>query len=377
MLEKMTSPVACSLIYLCKCAVNRDVPDREVLKSTDLDELYGLASRHMLAAITGIALQSAGIETEKFKNAISASFWKTMILNEERASVCDKLNEAGIWYLPLKGAIIKDWYPEFGMRESADCDILFDKRYEDRVRDIMLDLGYTVERYGGGHHDVYFKQPVTNMQMHVDLFGNGYADNLNSYFANVGDRLITKSGYEMAFQPEDFYIYMISHEWEHFQKSGTGLRSVLDTYVFLQHYDETLNWDYISEEINSIGIRDFEARNRVLAQRLFGPEDLTDRDLDLLEYLVSSGVHGTYSNRVHNDVQKLGGGFFGTVRYLISRIFMPSDMVLRKYGFFARHRILLPLLPIYRLVRSFARGNIQTELRVLKDKKKKNGRQGT
>lgn len=44
-------------------------------------------------------------------------------------------------------------------------------------------------------------------------------------------------------------IYMIAHEYKHFSKGGTGLRSLLDTYVFLRHCDETLDKEYVESEL--------------------------------------------------------------------------------------------------------------------------------
>ncbi len=369
MLENIASPVAESLVYLCRCAVNQETADKEKLKNTDLDELYKLASRHMLAAITGLALQSAGLCTEDFAKAISRAYWKTMILDTERSAVCEKLNEAGIWYVPLKGSVIKDWYPQFGMRESADCDILFDKGFEEQVRDIMLGLGYTVESYGAGHHDVYFKEPVTNMQMHVDLFGEGYEARLNDYYCSIRERLLPKTGSELEFRPEDLYLYLLSHEWEHFQKAGTGLRSILDTFVLLQQYETSLDWPYIEKEAQKIGIGDFETRNRMLAHHLFGSGSLSDSDREMLRYVLDSGVHGTYVNRVQNDVQKLGGGLLGRIKYFFRRFFLPEDLLKRKYPFFWKHRILLPVLPLYRIVSSLSKGNIQKELKSVQSKR--------
>ena len=369
MLETIASPVVESLIYLCKCAVNQETPDKEKLKNTDLDELYKLASRHMLAAMTGLALQAAGLDTEEFAKAISRAYRKTMILDTERSAVCEKLNEAGIWYVPLKGSVIKDWYPQFGMRESADCDILFDKDFEEQVRDIMLGLGYTVESYGAGHHDVYFKEPVTNMQMHVDLFGQGYEANLNDYYCNIRERLIPKAGAELAFRQEDFYLYLIAHEWQHFQKAGTGLRSILDTYVLLQRYEASLDWAYIVKEAQKLGIGDFETRNRMLAEDLFGSGSLSDGDREMLRYILSSGVHGTYVNRVQNDIEKLGGGLLGKIRYFFRRVFLPEDLLKNKYPVFWKHRILLPVLPLYRIVSSLSKGHIQKELKSVQSKR--------
>jgi hypothetical protein len=76
--------------------------------------------------------------------------------------------------MALKGTVIREWYPKFGMRESSDCDVLFDRTCEEKVKGIMAGLGYEVSSYGYGHHDVYLKRPVTNMQIHVELFGVGF-----------------------------------------------------------------------------------------------------------------------------------------------------------------------------------------------------------
>lgn len=46
--------------------------------------------------------------------------------------------KAGIWYLPLKGVILKEMYPVYGIRQMADNDILFDFTYRKEVKDIFL-----------------------------------------------------------------------------------------------------------------------------------------------------------------------------------------------------------------------------------------------
>lgn len=353
------------LIYLCRCAVNRKVPDAAALRSVDLESLYFLASRHMLASITGLALRAAGISTEKFDAAIAATCRKTIILDAEREQVSQMLNEAGIWFVTLKGSLIKDWYPEFGMRESADCDILFDRSCREQVRDIMTRLGYTVDSYGGGHHDVYLKPPVTNMQMHVELFGKGFADNLNNYFEGIHRKLVVKSGTELAFLPSDLYIYLIAHEWHHFQKAGTGLRSLLDTYVVLQKLRDTLNWDYLEDAFTELGIRDFEIQNRELALHLFETGELNGRNLDLLERYIASGVHGNLTFQVQNAVIKFGGGFKGKAQYFFRRAFLPMSLVKKKFPLFYRWKILLPFLPVYRAFQGLRNGKLNRELLIL------------
>ena len=43
---------------------------------------------------------------------------------------------------------------------------------------------------------------------------------------------------------EDFYIYLIWHLYNHYTLSGTGLRAVLDVYVFNRKFREKLDFQY-------------------------------------------------------------------------------------------------------------------------------------
>lgn len=59
-------------------------------------------------------------------------------------------------YLPLKGIIMKDYYPSVGMRQMSDNDILFDADAWERMEKHMISEGYKAEYVGKGH-DVYHK----------------------------------------------------------------------------------------------------------------------------------------------------------------------------------------------------------------------------
>lgn len=60
-------------------------------------------------------------------------------------------------YLPLKGIIMKDYYPSVGMRQMSDNDILFDADAWERMEKHMISEGYKAEHVGKGNHDVYHK----------------------------------------------------------------------------------------------------------------------------------------------------------------------------------------------------------------------------
>ena len=159
------------VIYLCTCTVNGEAPDKERIDSLNLEHLYKAANKHNLCAIIGYALESAGVFDNSFIQAKAKAIRKVAVMEIDKELLFERFEQEKIWYLPLKGTVIKDLYPSIGLRQMADFDILFDSRYQKKVRDIFLELGFTCEHYGKGNHDVYFKKPVSNFEMHTALFG--------------------------------------------------------------------------------------------------------------------------------------------------------------------------------------------------------------
>ncbi len=356
--------------YLAACAVNGTVPDPERTARMDLKTLYAAADRHLLTGITAMALESAGVRDEAFTQAKGKAIRKVAAFDVERAAVLQALEDAEIWHMPLKGCVLEELYPKIGMRQMADNDILFDAARTADVKTIMEGLGFSSPDYTGRSvHDHFMKPPVCNFEMHRMLFGRMHDARIDAYYRDVKSRLIpdADSRYGYHFSDEDFYGYMIAHEYKHYSGGGTGLRSVLDTYVYLQKRSGSMDWAYIAGEAEKLGTADFEARNRSLALHLFGGEDLTAQDGEMLDYIIFSGTYGNTRNRVINGVEKYGSGRTGKVRYVLHRLFLPMDTVRVAFPLFARFPILLPFLPLYRafLGLTLRKDRLRTELKTL------------
>ena len=155
------------------------------------------------------------------------------------------------------------------------------------------------------------------------------------------------------FSPEDFYVFMIAHEYKHYNLGGTGLRSLLDTFVYLQN--TTLNMEYVAAEIDKLGISEYELQNRNLAIALFSGGELSEENQTMLDYIIESGTFGTTKHSVQNRLRKNGDG---KLRYIKRRIFGPDKdeqdrkQFERRYATFFNHPILLPFLPFYRFFRA-------------------------
>ena len=359
------------LIYLVSCAVNDVKPDPERVAGMDLDAIYKLACRHMLAATVAPALKAAGVQDERFAEALKHSALKSSTMDMEMDAVFTELDAAGIWHMPLKGIVLQHYYPVYGMRQMSDHDILFDATRADDVKRIMEGLGFSAEYFGTGNHDVYHKEPVSNFEMHRALFGRSPGNNLYEYYRDVEKRLLGDR-YEKHLSPEDFYLYVTAHEYKHYFAGGTGLRSLLDTYVYLQK--GTLNMTYVAAEAEKLGMAEFEEQNRSLAQHLFSGEELTNPDREMLDYILSSGVYGTFVHRVENKMSKHDWGKLG---YALDRFAVPVSRENREYAafaaqypFFYQHKVLLPFLPFYRIFRAMKAGRFQAEAKAIKNAKK-------
>lgn len=352
-----------NVIYLSTCAVKGEAADAERVKSMDIKQLYTAADSHMLTAITAMALEASGIKDHDFTQAKGKACRKNAALDVDKKLLFAMMEAEGIWYMPLKGAIIKDLYPRFGMRQMSDIDILFDYTQAEKVKEIMLGLGFEVEHFGFGHHDAYIKKPVSSFEMHTMLFTAEHSEIMYGYYKDVKERLIKDDGnrYGYHFSDEDFYIFMLAHEYKHYSDGGTGLRSLLDIYVYMQKFGNRLNMEYIECEVKKLGISDFERQSRHLALNLFDGCELSAEDKEMLEYIVFSGTFGTTEHSIENKIINHGDGLSGKIKYLLRRLFPPLVGIKETYPFFYKHKILLPFLTIYRFGKGLTTKRHQTK----------------
>ena len=126
------------MLYLVSCALNNQKPDLGKIKECDLQKLLTMAKRHSLVAIVAVALESLGEYcTKEWLEERDKAIRKNILLSAEYNQLANYLDEQGIWYMPLKGYILKEYYPKNGMRQMADIDILFDSKYREKVNEFF------------------------------------------------------------------------------------------------------------------------------------------------------------------------------------------------------------------------------------------------
>ena len=357
------------MLSLVRCAVSGTVPDLHETGRPDPETLFQVCQSHGLTACTAYALEAAGICNAAFKEAKEKAIRKNILMDADRRAILARLEAEQIWYLPLKGCLLKDWYPKLGMRQMSDNDILFDPAGRERVREIMTALGFQCSHAGGERNvDAYEKPPVSHFEMHLSLYKPHEEPLFDAYFSRrLPEMLLPDSGsrYGRQLSPEDFYLYFISHACKHFRHGGTGVRTLLDVFVFLRKFEQELDFAYLDRELAALSLTEYERETRVLAQTVFSGKEPDAAQQRLLDYYIFSGTYGTVSHEAANRLQEFEGS---KARYLFRRVFPPMDWIRRNYPFFYRHKALIPVLWVIRPIRGlFCRfPKLRAELRGLK-----------
>ncbi len=280
--------VKSAVVYLISCILNNKKADKSLISDIPPEDIYRCALNHSLDTIVTAALEDIGITSKNSSEKKMLSIRKALLFDAARKEVISRLEQEGIKYLPLKGVVLKDFYPAVGLRQMADNDILFDSSRRSDVRDIMKSLGYTVEDYAISNQDVYQKPPVLNFEMHISLFTASTPESryLVDYYSNAFDKALkdADNSFGYSFNDEDFYVYIKAHEFKHYINGGTGLRSLVDTYLYVRAKKQTLDFDYISAECQKMKFEEYEKKSRLLAEKVFSP-DIAEK---LLRYAPNS-----------------------------------------------------------------------------------------
>jgi len=379
-----TAKIGFDLCYLVTCSLHNIIPEQSRVEQMDLTLLYHFSKKHSLTAIVFMALEAAGAFSGsreeqlagKWRDAKNKAIRKNLLLDAERNEILAFMEQSGIWYMPLKGIILKDMYPKLGMRQMADNDILYDKQFQKELFHYMTARGYQECEFGKGNHDVYQKEPIYNFEMHTALYATAKGREWEEYYRDVKKRLIkddtNRQGYH--FKDEDFYIYLITHNYKHYSGSGTGLRSLIDIYVFLKQKGEGLNWHYIWTELEALHMKEFEKESRQLSRKLFSVNlsSLSQKEQDLLLYYLDSGVYGTLKNSIEKklrtyqpDQKKISSAT--RIRYYVDRLLPDEDHYINYAPFVYKHKWLIPFYLVFRVVRGLIkkRNKIQSEIQVL------------
>lgn len=355
------------LIYLISCALHRTEFKAELIDGIDFVALFTLARKHSVAAMVCMALE----KTDAFEQADCAvkKLWldaknnavrKNMLLDAESRLLMDEMENAEIRHMPMKGIILKDWYPQYGMREMSDIDILFDKSKREQVKDIFLWHGYSAYAFNKSNHDVYFKPPVYNFEMHANLFDDKNCKDFIEKYHGIEQKLIPYDDkkFRFCFTHEDFYVYTLAHAYKHHCFGGTGIRTLVDIYVMNREIGAAMNREYVNKELKRLGIDAFEKSLRGLSEKIFCDIPLSQiifssEERTLLKQCIEVGTYGTFESSINGTLRSIQKNnrpvsAFTKFKYCMKRLFPGREWCKMNYPVVYRYPFLLPAFWVWR-----------------------------
>ena len=344
-----------------------DAPENIALSDDEGKLLYKLSKSHDLAHIIALCVESGRVSVNEETAAAFAKQKYTAIYRYGHSAyalgaLSEALEKAKIPFIPLKGSVIRDYYPEPWMRTSCDIDVLVHKEDLDRAVQTLASVGFE-HKYSSAHDVSLYSRTGVHIELHFDLIEDHRANEAAEILSNVWDYAESSQGSEYRYRMRDemFYFYHIAHMAKHFEDGGCGIRPFLDLWVldYRTDGDERLRRELLSR----CDLLAFAKAAGRLAYAWFvkGEHDeLTER---MENYLLESGAYGTIENRVAVNRAKKGG----RVKYILSRIWQPYDKLSVAYPSLKGRRLLTPIYQVRRWARIIGErgfGKLKTEIKL-------------
>ena len=314
-----------------------------------LEALYKCSKAHDIAHIICSALEkndllpADGDIASKFRNEQLLSVYRYQRLNAEAGRINRVLSEAGIEFIPLKGSVIRAYYPEPWMRTSCDIDILVHEEELDRAVDaVVLKLGYDTDRKRD-YHDISLRSSNgVHLELHFSILEN--LENVDRLLSRAWEYALPRSEGALEYKLTDEFLmfYAIAHMSYHFIFGGCGIRPFIDLWLMKKHngYDE--------EKLNALccecGIEKFYNSVSELAEIWFSDAEYNDLSREIEKYIILGGVYGDYKSTIAVRNAKSGGAF----KHILTRIFQPYNILREKYPILKKHRFLTPFYEVKR-----------------------------
>ena len=356
-----------SLLRMEICGGSVDEQWNTALSGDMLTQVFSLAAQHDLAHIAGNALSKLGLLDEdavsgKFRQVSLQAVRRYVQMNHDFGQLCCALEAAHIPFLPLKGAVIRDYYPEPWMRTSGDVDILI--REEDLPQAIELlvsSLGY--RNNGRGYYDVSLLSPNhVHVELHFSLLGNTRFPAARDILAPLWEQVFpVQDGHVQMQMPDElFYFYHILHMANHFYGGGSGIRSFLDLWI-LNH---KVAHDVQKREalLQKGGLLTFAQAAQQLSEVWFSGQAHTGLTQQLEEFTLRGGVYGNAENMA--AVQQAEKG--GKLQPIVRKIILPYSVLKGHYPILKKHKWLLPFCQVARWFRLFSLARRKRSIHELK-----------
>lgn len=348
----------------------------------EIQALYKIAGKHQVSAAVYEQIRTSVVmEREEYRSMMQ--IWKhsairDIMLQMQRTEgflvIYEKLCQAGLKPLVVKGLICRNMYSKSDYRISGDEDLLLPKEDFKICDQILRDEGFMREELD--MEDLPYEVPYRNprngvyIELHMTLFSetsDAYG-HLNDEFKEVFDHCMCEtiqSRKVWTLSPTDHLFYLICHSFKHFLHSGFGIRQVADMIMMAEQYGDQIDWKDIKEKLSRLNMAHYWNALVGIGTSYLGfsldkacyPKDMREQTVDhmpLLMDLLDGGIYGDSSmERKHSSNMTLTavvGGTSNTAASLGSSLFPSKEYMKQRFSWVKKHPYLLPVGYVVRIV---------------------------
>lgn len=353
---------------LLRCSITGEEIPSELRARLDLPcikAVLSLARKHDLSHLVAKALIDNDCASDEQTKEDFLSYQMSALIRREQANydfktLKDFFEKEHITYIPLKGAVICQYYPEAWMRTSCDIDILVREEAVEHIAGLMVEhLAYS--RKTTTYHDISLQSPYgTHVELHFHIKEN--EDGIDRLLSKAWDHAkpLGATVTEWCFTNEYFLFHLYAHMAYHFLHGGCGVRPFLDLWIL------RTKMSYSEEKLVSMcqetDIHCFYQSVNAALDVWFNRKEETELVAAMREYVLNGGVYGTVENRIAVQRSKLG-----TKSFIWSRLWLSREELRTSYPVLDKHPFLLPLCQIGRWYHALISGRAKrskTEMRV-------------
>lgn len=335
------------------CAEQLPEAVKAELTPESIKRIYTVAKAHDLAHLVGNTLVKNKLLPDdpelrmQLTKAVYAAVYRYEQIRGESERLTAALEGAELPFILLKGAVIRELYPEPWMRTSCDVDVLVhEEDLEQAITVLTSELGYRNE--GRGYHDVSLFSPGgVHVELHYTLLDEQYFPEARKIVADVWSRVspVGEGSVRMQMSDEMYYFYHILHMANHFYTGGCGIRPFIDLWI-LDHKKEHDVQNRV-QLLKAGGLLTFSQAAQALAEVWLTAQEHTELTRRMEAFILCGGMYGTVENMTAVQQIKKGGG----LRSILSKIFLPYGMLKGLYPILQRHKWLMPFCQVARWFR--------------------------
>ena len=347
------------VIHLLKSVLDGKTPN-ELPEGISFPDVYSAAKSHHVANATFYAVEKLNQKPDaplyqKWAQERDLMIMRDFNQTHELELMKKSFSENKIRHILLKGSVMKELYPISDIRYMCDVDMVIDPENANKVRDIMVKLGYGVKAFNQRNDDEYTKKPIMNVEIHNYIFSDASFVGQSFYklFEKPFEVTEKLTDYTYVLNKTHFFLHLLTHTAKHYLNGGIGFRAFMDIYLFHNKYREEIDSKALDTALAKTKYSKLCKDFIEISYMWFGEKEYDSKFDEITEYIFKGGSFGTVTAQAETHVKEQG-----KLKFLLTNMFPNFSFMRMSYPILNKLPFLYPFMIIWRLItRPFSKGN--------------------